>query len=186
MSHSDFAGTVPPATDAQLRFLTSLINESLSLLPKTTKFQAMTADAQTLMTEMVRSALDTLDEKNIGQASALIDAYKESNNRFRADIPAVTPAGAALEPGVYRDVNERIIRVYVGRQSGRMLAAEITADGPEYLGAASRFVTADQRLSVDEAARYGSQFGYCCVCGAELSDPTSVAAGIGPVCSGKY
>lgn len=38
-----------------------------------------------------------------------------------------------------------------------------------------------------EAARmYGKQTGVCCCCGRELTDPVSIAAGIGPICANKW
>jgi len=37
-------------------------------------------------------------------------------------------------------------------------------------------------LSVTEAGKLGKQFGFCVRCGATLTDPVSVADGIGPVC----
>lgn len=32
----------------------------------------------------------------------------------------------------------------------------------------------------------GQDTGICCCCGAELTDPVSIAAGIGPICAGKW
>ena len=40
-------------------------------------------------------------------------------------------------------------------------------------------------LSESEAGKLGKQFGFCIRCGATLTDPVSVANGIGPVCA-KY
>lgn len=36
------------------------------------------------------------------------------------------------------------------------------------------------------AVKYGHQMGICCCCGAELTDPVSVANGIGPICAEKW
>lgn len=33
--------------------------------------------------------------------------------------------------------------------------------------------------------RYGRELGHCGICGRTLTDPDSIAAGIGPVCAGK-
>jgi hypothetical protein len=40
-------------------------------------------------------------------------------------------------------------------------------------------------LSADAAGKLGKQFGFCVRCGATLTDPISVANGLGPVCA-KY
>jgi hypothetical protein len=42
-----------------------------------------------------------------------------------------------------------------------------------------------QPLSETEAGKLGKQFGFCIRCGATLTDPVSVANGLGPVCA-KY
>lgn len=98
-----------------------------------------------------------------------------------------TPA-APLEAGMYRIADGTLVRVYYGRQSGQMLAKKVVGSDDEgysfeYLGKADRFVKVDQRLTLDEAKAWGRMTGTCCVCAAHLDDPTSVEAGIGPVCA---
>lgn len=121
-------------------------------------------------------------------ASALIDELVKLPVR-RAAAVAELPAGAYLVDG-------RVIRVYVGQQSGHMLAqelvdvtAQIRDEAWSYLGLASRFVPADaHRMTVEEceAASLGAEdHGWCCVCGRRLDDPNSVERGIGPVCRAK-
>lgn len=39
---------------------------------------------------------------------------------------------------------------------------------------------------LESAVKYGRSTGKCCVCGKELTDPGSVAAGIGPICANKF
>jgi hypothetical protein len=39
---------------------------------------------------------------------------------------------------------------------------------------------------LDAAARYGHEFTVCGVCHSPLSDPQSIARGIGPVCEAKF
>lgn len=41
------------------------------------------------------------------------------------------------------------------------------------------------RMTLAEAEEYGLLYGVCCVCSATLTDETSIARGIGPVCAGK-
>lgn len=45
--------------------------------------------------------------------------------------------------------------------------------------------SAAKPLSEEETGKLGKQFGFCVRCGATLTDPVSVANGIGPVCA-KY
>lgn len=45
---------------------------------------------------------------------------------------------------------------------------------------------AEHALSREQAAEFGKLYGVCCACGAILTDEESIAAGIGPICSGKW
>jgi hypothetical protein len=38
---------------------------------------------------------------------------------------------------------------------------------------------------LEEVKRMGRETGQCCMCGLKLTDPVSVANGIGPICAGK-
>jgi hypothetical protein len=70
-----------------------------------------------------------------------------------------------------------------------------TAEGDEYLG---KIIGTDYTgkpapglvaIAADprgEAVRYGKRTGTCSCCGAELSNPKSIAAGIGPICATKW
>ena len=101
--------------------------------------------------------------------------------------PFVAPS--EIEVGMYRD-GDRIIRVYPARSGGHLLAKELHLEENgswrfEYLGAAKRFVGNAKRMTLEDAKEWGSNFGTCCVCAALLTDPTSVAAGVGPVCGSR-
>ncbi len=113
--------------------------------------------------------------------SGLIDAL------FAA--PKVEVAPVAIEAGVYTD-GTTTFRVYLGQNSGRMLAAKVVEhDGHaefEYAGQADRFITsAFCKLTIEEAARFGKATGTCIVCARRLDVPESVDRGIGPVCYAK-
>jgi hypothetical protein len=43
-----------------------------------------------------------------------------------------------------------------------------------------------QPMSLEQAAKQGHMLGFCIRCGATLTDPESVAAGIGPVCKNYW
>jgi hypothetical protein len=51
-------------------------------------------------------------------------------------------------------------------------------------GALFKLTLAD-KLTEDQAAMFGKKTGHCCICSKLLTNPESVAAGIGPICSGK-
>lgn len=39
---------------------------------------------------------------------------------------------------------------------------------------------------LEAAKRYGRESGICCSCGADLTNEDSIAAGIGPICAGRF
>lgn len=103
------------------------------------------------------------------------------------------------EPGMYRDPAGTIFKVQKSKDSGRLYAKRLQPIGGRRLtetdetvrfefaydkGAIYR-LDASQRLSLDDAKAFGIRYGVCCVCGAFLKDAVSVAAGIGPICSGR-
>ena len=70
---------------------------------------------------------------------------------------------------------------YYGKiQAGRFFPVR---DCPEEIKAQLALIAADPAA----AARVsGKDTGVCCCCGAELTDPVSIAAGIGPICAGNW
>lgn len=106
-------------------------------------------------------------------------------------IERTAPTSERSEPkaGMYRD-GDRILRVYLGQQSGRMLVKELVEESGEfsyeYRGAAAyKLPKTATPLPLEEAKRFGKMTGTCCVCARRLDNPESVDAGIGPVCAGK-
>lgn len=128
-------------------------------------------------------------------ASAWIDwALKQPKSHV---AKMVTAAVGELESGMYRNSAGDIFKVYKAvHGSGKMCAKVLHITHPfgdlqasvefEYVGLAAKHVTADQRMTIEEAKEFGAIYGVCCVCGATLTDEGSIAAGIGPVCSGKW
>jgi hypothetical protein len=149
--------------------------------------------ARSLWTERVNDvdpATMQAAEHDQRAVSAIIDTLRNAP-RKPSSVPATGPASAPAEPGMYRTADGALYRVQVSRESGRPYAKRlsVTDDGGaprgrfEYAAGAVYRLSAAQRLSADECAAIGREFGVCVVCGAELSDPASVARGIGPVCA---
>lgn len=85
--------------------------------------------------------------------------------------------------------------------TGRNKGALYVTAGESYLGkiadgqfTASRDCTAEKQTEIvalcsdplKAAVAYGQQTGICACCGRELTDPDSIAQGIGPICMEKY
>lgn len=56
----------------------------------------------------------------------------------------------------------------------------------DYAAGVVRRLSLETRLSLDEAKEYGAVYGVCCVCSRTLTKESSIEAGIGPVCAGKF
>jgi hypothetical protein len=143
------------------------------------------------------------------EASRLIDVLKDAPWKPREEILA-QPAN--LYAGLYVNPDGRVIRVYLGQQSGQLLCKLVerkqrpfplireirggeSTDGEPitvtyteqleytYLGLARRFVKPDaRRMTAEEAGELGKATGTCGDCGKDLDVPESVDRGIGPVC----
>lgn len=108
------------------------------------------------------------------------------NCQLKVQAPAGTPVTV---PGMYGREGVGIFRVKIGRQSGRPYAMRLSLVDDkitfEYDAGAIRMLVAEDRWTLEQAKEFGLETGFCCVCGAFLTDPKSVEAGIGPVCAKK-
>lgn len=98
-----------------------------------------------------------------------------------------------IQEGIYQGTGGRLVRVYLGQSSQRLLAKEIilNADGSVeyvYLGAAATNLLNCRRLTRDEVNERSLAHGSttCMICGRRLDVPESVDRGIGPVCWENY
>lgn len=110
---------------------------------------------------------------------------------WQAAMMTLEPTKAPTEMGMYRQTaTGDLFRVYKAQTGSHLLCKRLVKLSSGnwtfiYAGAARTQVKAHERLGLDEAKEFGQQFGVCCCCGKLLTDPESVAAGIGPVCAGK-
>lgn len=124
--------------------------------------------------------------EDFAATSREIDAVKVKAEAARAAAKAEVAAHLAL--GMYRDPATAVIyRLVRSRESGRLYAKRLSVLNANsarftYAAGAIHKIKPEWRMSLDEAKAWGLQYGICCVCAANLSDPKSVAAGIGPVC----
>lgn len=88
--------------------------------------------------------------------------------------------------GVYKRGDD-IYRVIKGRQSSNTYAQKLATDPSgqpvwDYAGGMIFELKVEELISAEVAAQMGRARGYCVICGRYLTDETSVARGIGPVC----
>lgn len=106
---------------------------------------------------------------------------------------ATTPLAPKVEltGGMYRTPEGVIYKVQVAHHgSGELYAKELVGGDRsgwafEYAKGAIRKLHPEWKMTLDEAKAFGKLYGVCCVCAAVLTDENSIAAGIGPICSGK-
>lgn len=147
-----------PASDKQVAFITTLVSERV--FEGAVEFSALTS----------------------AEASSLITLLMASPRKSGA-----VAVERVSEVGMYRNAEGDIYRVQRSRESGNLYAKRlnIIEGGFDYVQGAMRLIAPSDKMTLAEAKAFGVEFGICCVCGAFLTDPKSVSAGIGPVCAGR-
>lgn len=100
---------------------------------------------------------------------------------------SASEATLVTEPGMYT-LDGHIFKVTPKRYGKGFNVKRATPDSAthfEYYGSAYS-IRGARKLTQDEAAAWGDVYGFCVCCGRLLTDPESIAAGIGPVCVTKY
>lgn len=139
--------------------------------------------------------------KHFRMTDRMIEVVLASKRRDEEFAARQTPKPAgkpATEQGMYRIVAARgqyaegsIFKVQIAvHGSQRPYAKLLVVDGPgdghfDYAPGAVSLLTAEDKMSADEAAEWGRLYGMCVVCSATLTDEDSIARGIGPICRGK-
>ncbi len=84
-------------------------------------------------------------------------------------------------PGAFRR-DGVVYRVQMNRETGRPYAKVLQNGSFVYVMGAIHKVREADRLTFEEACAISATIGECVVCGRTLTDPNSVAQGIGPIC----
>lgn len=89
--------------------------------------------------------------------------------------------------GMYRNSEGVIFKVQKSQNSGRLYAKRLNDSGRGFTYEAGAIYTLkhSDKMTLEQVMEFGVLTGNCCVCGAELTDPVSVARGIGPICLEK-
>jgi hypothetical protein len=144
----------------------------------------------------MRDAIEDVNVAGFTKAEAsemigrLIPIEREAQRTRAASVAAslaapvkstrVTEDGMYLKDGV-------VFKVQIAKQgSGRLYAKRLTENGFEYAQGAINTLRSEHKMSLEQAKEYGRLYGVCCQCGTELTDENSIAAGIGPICAGKF
>lgn len=101
-----------------------------------------------------------------------------------------TLASEPVEGVFYKAETNTYYKVQQGTTSGVFYAKEFNHEGEdergswEYAGRAPlHFLTALDRITAEEAARFGKVTGVCVFCSRKLTDERSITVGYGPICA---
>jgi hypothetical protein len=199
---------VNPASEKTLRFLSNLIKDR-----DIEGFQdTLPEDWQTLWSNVVAGfascehagydpdllnmwfEMEELPILAQSDASKFIDALKKLAYKPKESTEPAKPI--ATEPGIYK-VGDKIYKVKFNRAGTNMYASELKLSDYvdevgkreayfEYAGGLKKLgITADAKLSYEQAKQFGALYGSCICCGRLLTNELSIALGIGPVCGGR-
>lgn len=167
------ATATAPATDKQRAFMKTLISDLSGAEGPAALLRDGAADMLQNMTDLDRRTASRVIDK-------LMEARRELHSAARQKA-----IDALEDEGMYR-LDGRVYRVQRSG-AGRLYAKElITEDGRsrfEYAQGIVYRLRPEHRMTKEEAAEHSRKIGACCVCGITLTDPKSIARGIGPVCA---
>lgn len=109
--------------------------------------------------------------------AALASGLKRPKMRFEGFTASLAPANSSNAGAVYLKDG--------GRYLGKIAAGKFQASRDCHSATASAIVTT-MADPMSAAVAFGRRTGSCSCCGRELTDPQSVAAGIGPICARNY
>jgi hypothetical protein len=172
-SYNNGGRIVRPATEAQVKFVKSLL-ASRDLT--NTIYDGWVPDNYT-------------GGSGSAKASEMIDYLKPLP--WKKTAPKAAPAAQVTEDGMYQDPEGVIYKVQIAKQgSGNLYAKRlIVEEGQghfEYAAGAIRIIKPEWKMTLEQAAEFGSLYGVCCKCGAALTDEESIARGIGPICAQSF
>lgn len=207
---SSYTSTRNAPTDAQLRFIASLSRELGYELqtPRDRSHASLIIDGAKKAVEKARregAAAPRPERKATeGQASYLADllatrqheegvvdaaeltfaAASAMIDRLSRAPRTAAPAAHGIREGRYAEETGDAATFYRVSRTGRIYVQAGPAEHPYRgkLNAGLEWIKANQR---DAAALYGRLIGSCGRCGRELTDETSRALGLGPICADK-
>lgn len=108
-----------------------------------------------------------------------------------ATVAATATTGRVVEDGIYRTPDGTVYKVQEAKLThGRLYAKRLTVEDGKgvfvYERGGISLLTPAMRMTLDEAREYGRLYGVCVRCGSPLTDEVSIAAGIGPICAGRF
>lgn len=162
--------TSKPATDKQRNLIDNLLTEKL-----------ITDEAQVVIDSAFANYRD--DSKVASTFITFLFSMPRADGG-KPRTPRFDP-----EPGVYL-MDDTVYRVRISRSSGQWYAEACIKPDADSGRKSLDWKYFGKRVNLRDAvvmedADAGKFLGYCIRCGAELTDPDSIARGMGPICANK-
>lgn len=183
-----------PGLVERLRAISSWNSFAVSMLQGFDQWNGLT-DRQV---EACQRMFAKLDEKNAAKAAqrqansgevdtSKIEAMFNTAKARGLSKLAFVAAGLKIKPAKAHSANAGALYVTAGRDAyqGKIAGGRFYPVSGAEPGTLATLI--EIAANPSQAARdYGKRTGVCCCCGRELSDPVSVAAGIGPICASNW
>lgn len=173
-----------PASEKQLDFLTKLAAELAELVQIPEVPTPEETDAIRNARIVTTLVADHLQELTLDAASGLIEVALATIKEARRT--ASRAAVVEVTDGIYY-FEGQVVKVQravhgSGQLYAKLLVVEDGQGSWEYTPGLVRKLRPEHKMTVAQAAEFGKLYGVCCVCGATLTNETSIELGIGPVC----
>lgn len=186
--------TPRPATERQISWLKNMAEEIAQAAQGDFATDNHTVSAAQIMAV-------ALSDEHVGKittrsASAMIDAAQVEIKRIRAAARSKKPAVEVPEGFYIKDGEAIKVQVAVhgsGRPYAKRLVLVLGEDGKavadgrwEYAPGLVSLLRPEHKLTKEQAIEFGQLYGVCGVCGAILTNETSIELGIGPICGKRF
>lgn len=156
-----------------------LTEKQFASVASATEKARLRAEAKAAQAAAPKATLD-MTKLAAAFAAALEKGLQKPILRFEGFSASLAPSYGRNAGAIYLKNGDTYLGKVVG---GQFTPAYAVADQQAAITAKVQAIMADP---VAAAVAYGRATGKCSCCGRTLTDPESVAAGIGPICAGKF
>jgi hypothetical protein len=187
------------ASEAQISYLTSLINgRSFGAADSRLRDQAAAAiEAGALSKSLASAAISAFKVLPYAERASVTPLTTVAENVAKDEtdrLDGIYAKGGKIYKVQYNRTRTNLYgKLFVPENSTEAVwdsSGNLSASGTvvwEYVGSFARLnLTAADKMSIEEAKKFGALYGTCINCGRTLTDEKSIEAGIGPVCAKAF
>lgn len=162
-------------SEKRINFLRKLVSEQAEMLGK-----EMTLEVEEWVLSSTPANINRRIEKALLKNKDLRSKARIADKEAELENP--------LEDGFY-EYDDTVYKVITSPRTGRQYAKllDVEIGKWEYAPGQIKYIRKlASPLTLERAQELGQLYGICVRCGAILTDETSIANGIGPICAGKF